>query len=182
MTLFEYLAIAYSLVVSFTVLRALSGLPHAASAGTVYWVHLAWVCVILGAAFQYYWGFWAYRDIEWTQPVFLLSLANPALLYVMACILIPETPSRVDSWREYFFSVRLRLFLVGLCFQLVSIATLLAIIRIGLEDPVFVGQVAMLPIWIIGLVSSRPTVHAAIVGVALVILISGAFTFLATVS
>jgi hypothetical protein len=122
MTLFEYLAIAYSLVVSFTVLRALSGLPHATSAERIYWVHLAWVCVILGGAFQYFWGFWAYRDIEWTQPVFLLSLANPALLYVMACILSPEAPAGVDSWRDYFFSVRQRLFLVGLCFQLVSIA------------------------------------------------------------
>jgi hypothetical protein len=115
-------------------------------------VHLVWVCVILGAAFQLYWGFWAYRDIEWTQPLFLLSLSNPALLYVMSCLLTPEIPSTVDSWRGHFYSVRLRLFLVGVCFQVISIATLLFVIGIEPNDPVFVGQIAMLPIWIVGLV------------------------------
>jgi hypothetical protein len=182
MTIFEYLAIAYSLVVSFTVLRVLSGLPHASSAGRVYWVHLSWVCVILGAAFQYYWGFWAFRDIEWSQPVFLLALASPSLLYVMACILTPESPSRIDSWREYFYSVRLQLFLVAICFQLVSIATLLAIIRLSPSDPVLVGQLVLLPLWIAGAISSRPSLHVAIVCVAVVVLIAGAFTFLETVS
>jgi hypothetical protein len=181
-TIFEYLAIAYSLVVSFTVLRALSGLPHASSAGRLYWVHLTWICLVLGAAFQYFWGFWAFRNVEWSQPLFLLVLASPALLYVMACILTPESPSRIDSWRVYFYSVRLQLFLVGLCFQIVSIATLLLVLRLPPSDPVLVGQLVLLPIWIAGAVSSRPAVHIAIVSVTVAMLISGAFTFLEVVS
>jgi hypothetical protein len=40
----------------------------------------------------------------------------------------------------------------------------------------------MLVAWVVGLASARPAVHAAIVSVALAILVSGAFTFLATVS
>ena len=181
MTIFEYLAIAYSLVVSFAVLRALSGLPHASSPDRMYWVHLIWVCVILGAAFQYFWGFWAFRNVEWSQPLFLLVLASPALLYVMACILIPEGPSRIDSWKVYFYSVRLQLFLVGLCFQIVSIATLLAVIRVPPSDPVLVGQLVLLPAWIAGAVSSRPSVHVVIVGAAAAVLIAGAFTYLEVV-
>lgn len=182
MTIFEYLAIAYSLVVSFTVLRALSGLQQASSAGGFYWVHLAWICVVLGAAFQYFWGFWAFRNVEWSQPIFLLVLASPALLYVMACILTPESPSRIDSWRVYFYSVRLRLFLVGLCFQLVSIATLLLVIRLPPNEPVVIAQTVLLATWIAGAVSSRSSVHIAIVCIAIAVLIAGAFTFLEVVS
>lgn len=182
MTIFEYLAIAYSLVVSFTVLRALSGLPRASSGGQIYWVHLVWICVILGTAFQYFWGFWAFRAIEWTQLKFLLVLANPALLYVMACILTPESPASADSWKHHFYSVRVQFFLIGICFQLVSIATLVMIIDLGFDDLVLKVQVALVPVWMIGAYSSRPAIHAGIVGVVVATLVLGAFTYLATVS
>ena len=47
MTLFENLAIAFSLVFSFTAMRLLSGLPEAMRASRRYWVHLVYVCTAL---------------------------------------------------------------------------------------------------------------------------------------
>ena len=100
----------------------------------------------------------------------------------MACILTPESPSSVTSWKDYFYSVRVKLFLVGVCFQLVSITTLLVVIRLEFDDPVMLGQFAALPLWIIGAVSARPATHATIAGAAVAVVVFGAFTFLATVT
>ena len=43
MTLFEYLAIAFSLVLSFAAMRLVAGLPYAVQADRRYWVHLVFV-------------------------------------------------------------------------------------------------------------------------------------------
>ncbi len=117
MTQFEYIAIAYSMVLSFTVLRALSVLPHAVRIGRRYWVHTTWVCLTLGTTLLMFWNFWLYREIEWTLPRLALVLANPSILYVMASLLAPGDPSATESWREYFFSIRLRFFATAIAWD-----------------------------------------------------------------
>ena len=80
MTQFEYIAIAYSMVLSFTVLRALSVLPHAVRIGRRYWVHTTWVCLTLGTTLLMFWNFWLYREIELTLPcLFLVRPTIPRL-------------------------------------------------------------------------------------------------------
>ena len=105
MTIFEYLAISFSLVFSFTAMRLLAGLPYAVRRERVYWVHFSFVCVQLILTVVIFWAFWSYRDTEWTLPRFLLALGSPALIYFNACTLIPENPGAIESWREYFDSV-----------------------------------------------------------------------------
>ena len=179
MTLFEYLAIAYSLVISFAVLRALSGLPHALSTQRRYWIHLAWVCWNLQASFLEFWMFWGFRDVNWSYGLFLLMLANPALLYVMACILTPEEPSRVASWREYFYSIRIKLFMTSICWRLVLLAITFAILDLPLTHPIFLVHAVSLALWIAGAFSRRPMVHATIVCIMLAGAVASTIPFLA---
>ena len=94
MTFFEYLAIAYSLVLSIAVTRVLGGLSAALFGEGRYWIHLAWVVHVLGSSLIVFWNFWMYRDIEWTLPRFMLVLASPALLLVQATQIIPVDPSK----------------------------------------------------------------------------------------
>ncbi len=101
MTLFEYLAIAYSLVFSFSAMRLVGGLPHALDPNRRYWLHVCWVLIQLVGTAGQFWLFWSYRDVEWSYPRFLLTLANPSLLYFNACTLVPEAPASVESWRTY---------------------------------------------------------------------------------
>jgi hypothetical protein len=180
-TIFEYLSIAFSLGISFAVMRGISGLPHAASSGRIYWVHLTWVCVNLAGAFQFYWGFWAFRDIEWTQPKFISVLAGPALLYAMACILNPDSGSNVASWREYFYRVRVKLFLTGAFFYLVNLSTLIFVAGLPPSDPAFIGQFVALVLAIAGLASDRPAMHAAIASITGAMVLIGAITVFAPV-
>jgi len=39
-------------------------------------------------------------------------LANPGLLYSIACTLVPRDLDSVDSWRDYLLSIRIRYFSV----------------------------------------------------------------------
>jgi len=192
MTIFEYLAIAYSLVISFAVMRGLSGLPHAASSGRRYSVHLAWVCMNLAAAFQYYWGFWAFRNVEWSQPKFLSVLACPALMYTMACILNPESGSSIASWREYFYQVRVKLFLrqrielprvhTGRHHKITGPLrrTFNEKWRLSFQEA-FVSQVLALALSLACLASDRPALHATVASLMGAMLLIAAVTVLAPV-
>lgn len=162
MSLFEYLAIAFSLVFSFAAMRLVSGLPHALDSGRRYWVHLVLVFLQLLAITGVFWIFWSYRDVEWSFPRFLLALASPAILYFNACTLIPEAPASVESWRAYYFSTRKRYF-VAVCFWALAVgAASSVILRMPLTHPARALQGVAFALGVLGAASANPRVHAAI--------------------
>lgn len=63
MTLFEYLAVGFSFVLSFAAMRVMAGIPLAAQRGRRYWVHLVVVCAHLTATVVVFWVFWSFHDV-----------------------------------------------------------------------------------------------------------------------
>ena len=163
MTLFEYLAIAFSLVFSFAGLRLVGGLPHAVHVGRRYWIHLSFVCLQLLATVVVFWNFWGFRNVTWIFPTFLLALANTGLLYYTACILIPENPSAVDSWHAYYYSVRKRYFIGVTCWSLVVATIQTVVLHLPLVHPARAGQTSVLVLGLAGATSASERVHAVIV-------------------
>lgn len=158
LTLFEYLAAGFSLILSFALLRALSGVPHAVHSGRRYWVHVFWLLNALVNCLFTFWAFWSYREVEWTLIRFSATLAIPALLYVYNSLLVPPDPASVDSWRDHFFSVRIPLFSTGMILSADIGVTNFFVLGFPLlaSWPVF----AMVAIYAIGLASARSSVHA----------------------
>jgi hypothetical protein len=163
MTLFEYLAVAFSLVFSFSAMRLLAGLPHAIQPGRRYWIHVAVVSLLLLATVALFWNFWSFRHVTWTFPRFLLVLSNPGLIYYNACILIPENPSAVESWRTYYYSVHRRFFVVLTCWVLTSITIGTVVLQEPWVHPTRLVQAALLGFGVAGVVSASERVHAIIV-------------------
>ena len=178
MTLFEYISIANSLVFSFAALRLVAGLPHAIDPTRRYSVHLFYVFFIMFATAAAFWAQWSLREVNWNFLLFLLILGGPAVIYFMACTLIPDQPSSVLSWRDYFFSVRRNLF-GGLClwalFQVVASTLLL---HIPLLHPYRLVQLGLLTLGVAGLASNSPSGHRLILIWAAVVMIVGTFVFL----
>jgi hypothetical protein len=161
-TLFEYLAIAYSLVFSFAALRLVAGLPHAIESNRRYFVHVAHVCILLFSTAAVFWAQWSARDLEWTFPRFLIQLAGPGVLYFLACTLIPDEPSSVRSWQDYFFSVRKRYF-GGICVWALIMATnATVLVGVPLSHPVRLVQLGVLILGAAGLATDRPSAHRMI--------------------
>jgi hypothetical protein len=111
MTLFEYLAVSVSIVLSFGVIRLLDGLQFALRRDSGYWVHSVWVFCILWTHALFWWNFWSYNSADaWTYARFLATLVPPAMLYSLAIAAIPRDPGEVESWREHFSRSKVRIF------------------------------------------------------------------------
>lgn len=111
MTLFEYLAVSVSIVLSFGVIRLLDGLQYALRRGRHYWVHSVWVFCILWMHALFWWTFWSYSGVEsWTYVRFLSTLLPPGVIYSLAITVIPRNPGDVESWHEYFTACKVRMF------------------------------------------------------------------------
>jgi len=163
MTLFEYLAIAYSLIVSFAVSRLLSGLSAALSSDRRYWIHLAYVAWLLACSLMVFWNFWLYRDAEWSLPRFMLALATPALLLMLATQIMPVDPPDSISWRDHFYMIRRRLCTTAILWILSVSAASYFIAGMPLTNPARVFSALAILAFAAGIVSRRPVIHGAII-------------------
>jgi hypothetical protein len=171
MTLFEYLAIAFSLVFAFAATRILSGLSHAMDPARRYWVHLIAVFGWLSATIAVFWAFWSFRGVDWTLPKFLLALASPGLIFFNACTIIPDDPSTVASWRDYYYSVRRRYFLGMLAWAIVIVVVGTVVLGMPWSHPARAVQGAFAIGGIAGATSSNERVHY-IITLSLVVVIA----------
>jgi hypothetical protein len=109
-----------------------------------------------------FWNSWSLREVDWTMPRFVLALSGPGTLYYVANTLIPDAPSIVKSWREYYFSIRTRLFLgLGLWAVLTATSSTL-VLEMPIVHPARIAQITILGIAIIGITSERPRIHATL--------------------
>lgn len=176
MTLFEYLAIAFSLLFSFSAMRLLAGLAHAVQPGRRYWVHLCFVAWQLVITVMIFWMFWFFRNVTWNFPTFALVLVSPSLIYFNACTLVPENPASVESWREYFYSVRRRYFIGVTCWAL----ALVTISTVALRMPMFhPGRSVQVVVLLIGLTGISFSSHRVQAGIAMFVLAISALIVLA---
>jgi len=162
-SLFEYLAIAFSIIFSMSVMRLVSGLPHALRSECRYWIHSTFVGLQLGVTVVVFWNYWNFASYaNWTLPKFFLVLASPALVYLNACTLIPERADAVESWKDYYFSVSRRYF-VGLgAWSLAVAANTVVFLDLPLLQPARVAQLVALVLCAVGACSASPRIHAAL--------------------
>ena len=174
MTLFEYVTVAVSIVLSFGVVRLLDGLRAAALPECRYWVHLAWIPTKLLNHALYWWGLWSLRDAaSWNFAMFLWVLLFPATLYLQSTALVTTRPDAVSSWRDHFFGIRIWFFSINLFLILhtiISSSLLLGVPFLHLSRLPFV---VMLILNVLGVTSDNPRLHAVIAAFALLSQILG---------
>ena len=168
MTLFEYLVVLLSIVLSLGVVRLLDALPAALLPGRRDWLHLVWLAFVFLTHVQYWWVFWSYHDVTtWTYPGFVLALASPVLLYSLAITVAPRRAHQVESWRAYFWARRVRFFsLFAAWMILVSVANVLVLGQ-SFAHPVRAGQGTAVAFFVAGAASEKMWVHKLIAFVAI---------------
>ena len=162
MTNFEYIAGANTLILSFAVIRILSGVSHVWQPERQYWVHTVWVLQSIVFCVIAFWLFLSFRHVEWTLPKFIASLSSPALIYVLSSVVIPPDPSAIPSWRIYYYQVRIPFFAAGLSFMVVVTFTNHVLLGFPLFSVDSALGFAGVPIFAIGLASAKPRLHAAL--------------------
>ena len=168
MTTFEYLAIAYSLLFSAIALRLVGGLSHVFHRERRYGVHAAFVVMVLFATVQNFWVLLSYQDVEWTFVRFIGLLAVPGTLYFIASILVPDNPSSIESWREYYFEKRIGFYSGIIGWMLMAFVNTTFTLGMPLASPARLVQLGVLVVGVCGLSSAHPLVHQALAGLMFV--------------
>lgn len=178
MTLFEYLAIAYGLLLSLACVRLLNGLSHVLYSAHKYWTHAIWSCLLLFFGLLLFWQHWSTLNVEWTFLTFMMNLAGPGMIYFLACTLIPDEARGVDSWRDYYFSVR-RQFFGGLCiWSVIMVVNTTLILGVPLLHRSRIIPIGLMLLGLLGLSTDSPRVHAGILVGVLVVAITAAVILL----
>jgi hypothetical protein len=173
MTLFEYISVAISILLSLGMVHILSRAREVLEPGKRYWVHIVQVGLLLAVHPLYWWIFWGFREnVSWNLPLFLYFLVGPSLLCVAATSLVPRDPPSV-AWRDYYYLVHRSYFVVLAMFTLhVAVQGWLLHGRSWL-DPSRLFQGLVVAACLVGAFSRREQAHVAI-AVAMLALISAA--------
>jgi hypothetical protein len=178
MTLFEYLAVAVSIVLGLAAARLLDALPHILARGRRYWVHAIFTGLCLANLGNAWWVFWSFHSVaEWTSAEFFLVLLISGLHYSIAALLASSAAADVQSWQEYFSEIRVRFFSLGLFWMVLVSFQNWIILDLSWRHPTRFIELLASALMALGIVSASPRVHAliAILMAASVVVVAGLF-------
>jgi len=162
MSQFEYITVAYSIVIALSIARCLDALPAAIEAPRRYWVHIAWVFIKLSNPILLWWAVWQLRAADWTYARFVWLLLPAVLIYLQVIYLVTTEPHAVKNWRSHFFAKRRQFFALNVLLTvLLIIGTQLY--SAGLSPLVLVGQAGILGGSIAAGISDSDRLHAVFV-------------------
>ena len=164
MTLFEYLSVVTSIVLSLSAAQLLAQLRAVLQPAKRYWIHTLWVLFALSLHLLIWWEFWGYRNVAgWNIASFALLLLNPGILYVCSSTLVRPEANVIEHWSKHFFEVRRTIFLT------LSMLTIVSVLRRWVLTDVPVLSTANIPelvfalLFITGFISRDTKLHAGIV-------------------
>ena len=174
MTLFEFVTVAVSIVLSFGIVRLLDGLRPTFDESRRYWVHAIWVVITLNAHVLTWWTQWSLaRDVEWNYGRFLWLLVGPGILYLMSTALVTDAPRAVPSWRDHYFEIRRWFFGAAALLNLNVHLTSYFLYGRPLLTTESLAGASILGITLLGFWSSNPRHHGMIAVVYLTLQLAG---------
>jgi hypothetical protein len=180
MTLFEYLSVAVSILLSLGLVRLVTGFRAASESDAKYWIHVFWIAILVGLCLAHWWTSWSFRDAQWTFITFVLMLSGPAILYFIAMVLVPDDANSVEDWKEYFFKKRVQFYSSLAVYMAFTAIDGYLILGAPLLAPARAGQVAGFMLAIVGLAVKKPAPHAVITWLFALLFVVAAFTLIAT--
>jgi hypothetical protein len=167
MTLFEYMSVALSVVLSLSAAQILSNIRSVFDPARRDWVHGLWMLHVLVLHVVIWWSGWAFRDASWNLGYFSLVLSAPGLLFVASNALVPSDQS--VSLRELFIARRRLFFAARGLLVLVSFAATHLLLGIPLVAPERLVGLLILAICVVGFASPSYRVQICIAILALLV-------------
>lgn len=166
MALFEFITVMISVTLALAAAQLFLGLApllHTHQKVRLSVTHAAWVGTLFLVTFLHWWSLWDFRDLEWTFPMFALSLVGPSLLFFAATLINPrESVSGPIDLASHYRDIR-RSFLIVIFFAMVFLT---------IDGPLFgteppfnrlrFAQVAFTGMAGLGVVSQSDRVHTAV--------------------
>lgn len=173
MTLFEYISVAFSVVLSLSAAQILSNLRSVLDRERRDLVHGLWTLHVLLLHVLVWWTGWSLREVSWTLPSFTLVLSAPALLFVASNALVPSGDS--VSLREHFLAQRALFFTARGLLVLSSYTASYVVLGSEFLTAARLPGLFVLVLCVVGIVSEsrRVQVAIAILGLLFEVLVVG---------
>ncbi len=176
MTLFEYISIATSLILSFSLARTLTNIAPIFATERRYWVHSAWVLALLVSHAGMFWTIWLYQDAEaWTLVEFVIVLMGPIMLLIGASLLVPVVA--VPDYRVYFESIRVPVYSVLIVLSVKPIPLLYLLSDIPLIHPLHLSSLIFASAAVVGLVGRKRSIDMVLACFWILGVIGGLYMF-----
>lgn len=165
MSQFEFVSVAVALLYAIAIGRLLAALPELFERERGYWITQGWAIYLVLFVISAWFGFWDWRDFTFTPGTFLGALAPPAFVIVRVELLCGRASREIADYRAHFYAIRVPFFAVGL----VSMLFLFFSPWVGGQVPFWtftafhVLGLAAVVVWVAGIVSDHPTLHAGLV-------------------
>lgn len=180
MTLFEYISVAFSIVLSLGAAILLGSLRRVFAPDRRYWVHATWVLTVLFMHAVAWWSLWSFSSVEsWTLLTFLLVLLQPAILYLFASLLVGDEPATTEAWRVHFYRVRRWFFSARAVYMAAVIGASWQVLDIDLAHPARLFGVCHIAMSVVGVSTASERTHAVLAVLsALLTLVAAGVIFL----
>ena len=173
---YQHVVVVMSIVLGLSVTQLLKGLAQIYRTRNrirPYWIHTAWVVLLVVFSLLLWWLFWNYRDIEdWSFFRFVLYLSPMILFYFLTSIAIPDPSEPVTSYKEYFFANRVGFF-GAFAVQVVLVHAAGVIVRglpvVDRSDPFRLATVVLL---LIAMKSASERVHAVVFALCAIVILA----------
>lgn len=164
MTLFEYLSVATSIVLSLSAAQLVTSLRVVLQPTRRYWVHGLWTFFALYVHLLIWWEFWGYRGVEsWNLVQFALMLLNPGVLLFCSSTLVQRESDSDVSWEMYFFSVRKPVFCAFAMLPVVSVLRRWALADFPILSLANLPELLLICLFAAGFSSGRRKLHEVLV-------------------
>ena len=166
---FPFLAVMFAVLMGIGVVRLITAFGELIKRRTQirpYWLHGAWLLLLLLLFFHVWWSFWDFRRAtDWNYLTYLFLLVGPVALFTATTILIPDLGSEAafDS-RSYYFRVH-RGFFVAMSVAVVWGMSIYPVM-FGHVDPILEWLLLFLAVMVTLAVTANATVHTVLTVVA----------------
>jgi len=163
---YQHVVVVMSIVLGLSLTQLLKGLAQlyrTRNRVRPYWLHTAWVVLLVFFSLVLWWLFWNYRSIEdWSFFRFVLYLSPMIVFYFLTSIVIPDPSDPVTSYKDYYFSSRAGFF-GTFALQIVLAHAAGVVVRgLPLLDPADPLRLAMVALLLIAMRSASARVHAVV--------------------
>ena len=178
MTLFEYLAVAFSIVLGFSLTHLLGSVRDIFDSDRRHSVHIGYFFFLLLLHPQLWWALWdLHDDAPWNLFTFLFTLAGPGLLYLMVTSAVPLDRTKISSWEEHFVSSRRWIYGFTAAYAVWGIGEVYWVFGVPLMHPYRIVQASFLLVAIAAASLPSPRMDRIAVTLMLMIVIGGQIIF-----
>jgi hypothetical protein len=169
---FPFLAVMFAVLMGMGVVRLITAFGEMIKHRTQlrpYWLHAAWLFLLLLLYFHVWWSFWDFRlATNWNYLSYLFLLTGPVALFTATNLLIPDLSADPDvNSRSYYYRVH-RSFFAAMSVAVVWGMSIYPVM-FGQIDPILEWLLLFLAVMVTLAVTKNETVHTVLTVVAWVL-------------